>query len=53
MYIIFELGSCSLRNIMSMESHIDLPKFLSIAEAVSKGVMSIHTKGLIHRDIKP
>jgi serine/threonine-protein kinase len=53
MFIVLELGSCSLRNIMAMEAHIELPYFLSIATAVCRGVMSIHSQGFIHRDIKP
>jgi eukaryotic-like serine/threonine-protein kinase len=53
MYMLFELGSCSLRNIMNMEAHVDLLYFLEIAAAVCRGVLSIHSRGLIHRDIKP
>jgi len=53
MNIIFELGTCSLRNRMTMEGHVELREFLEILLDTSKGLMAIHNKDLIHRDIKP
>lgn len=53
MHIIFELGTCSLRNRMAMESHIELNEFIDITLDVTKGLTAIHSRNLIHRDIKP
>jgi serine/threonine protein kinase len=53
MNIIFELGTCSLRNRMTQEGHVELREFLDILLDTSKGLMAIHSKNLIHRDIKP
>lgn len=53
MYIVCELGTCSLRNIMTMEGHIELKEFLKIAVDSCRGLMAIHSQNIIHRDIKP
>jgi hypothetical protein len=42
MHIVFELGTCSLRNRLTMESHIELKEFIDIALDVTKGLAAIH-----------
>lgn len=53
MYILFELGTCSLRRLIELNTHIDLREFLDICLDTSKGLMAVHNEQFIHRDIKP
>lgn len=53
MYLILELGECSLRHWIETNDEIWQVELINILCDVCQGLVNIHEKKFIHRDIKP
>lgn len=53
LYYTMEYLAGSTLEVLLSEAHIPIPKILSIAKQLMRGLAAIHSVGVIHRDLKP